>query len=154
MTTNTPTAGSEWLLPVTLKHVSRNQKAAVTFFGFEHDEGDVLIPLNLPSLIPASRLVDLEAEVARWQQLYEDARHDLTKAGMEVERLREALESAKGFIKESYHLTGMCCCGDYVKDHNPYEGHEPVDTGFYAARLAVEQIDRALNSPPPEGEAF
>jgi hypothetical protein len=45
------------------------------------------------TLIPASRIADLEAELARWQQLYEDARHDLTKAGMVVEGLREALQA-------------------------------------------------------------
>lgn len=40
---------------------------------------------------PDPAIAALQAEVARWQQLYEDARHDLTKAGMEVERLREEM---------------------------------------------------------------
>jgi hypothetical protein len=34
-------------------------------------------------------------KVARWQQLYEDARHDLTKAEMEVERLTDMMQMAE-----------------------------------------------------------
>ena len=90
--TDTPTPGSEWLLPVTMDFVvnSQNPKRPMvvwwmTFLGGRKVCAD---PAELSVLIPASHLADLEAEVARWQQLYEDARHDLTKAEMEVERLK------------------------------------------------------------------
>jgi hypothetical protein len=46
---------------------------------------------ELSALIPASRLADLETEVARWKQLYADACHGLLKVDTEAERLREAL---------------------------------------------------------------
>jgi hypothetical protein len=48
-------------------------------------------------------LVDdlLRREVARWQQLYEDARHDLTKAEMEVDRLTDTLEMIERFSDDS-----------------------------------------------------
>ena len=84
-----------------------------------------LYPEDVDVLIPANRLTDLEAENAR---------------------LREALEGAKDFIKRDHAKTGMCCCGDYVKDHNGYDGHEPVDSGFYAAMMRVEKIEAALNT--------
>jgi len=95
--TDTLTPGSKWLLPVTFSD----------WITLDNDEkilwsGDALsgarIPMqarDLPCIIPASRLADLEAEVARWQQLYEDARHDLTKAGMAVEGLRQTLSDIR-----------------------------------------------------------
>jgi uncharacterized coiled-coil protein SlyX len=56
---------------------------------------------DIASLIPAARLADLEAEVARWQQLYEDARHDLTKVEMEVARLTDTLQMIEKFSDDS-----------------------------------------------------
>jgi hypothetical protein len=87
--TDTLTPGSEWLLPVKITEQIPEAGTVVVRFGSLNRI--VLEPEGLPALIPASRLADLEAEVARWQQLYEDARHDLTKAEMEVERLNKAL---------------------------------------------------------------
>jgi hypothetical protein len=94
--TDTLTPGSEWLLPVTHEKPGVNAQFFLTQSGYHvlFDQPEI------STLIPASRLADLEAEVARWQQLYEDARHDLTKAEMEVERLREAL--AGWMLKNSY----------------------------------------------------
>lgn len=94
---------------------------------------------------------DVLAPVSFWNRRAPDPAVAALEA--EVARLREALGSAKGFIEGNHALTGVCCCGDYVKDHSGYEGHGPVDSGFYAALLTVEEIDRVLNPAPSEKEA-
>jgi uncharacterized coiled-coil protein SlyX len=99
--TDTPTPGSEWLLPVTIEDISTAQ------YGFlmSRVSGKQRVRIDYPAtLIPASRLADLEAEVARWQQLYEDARHDLTKVEMEVERLRAALKTVAEKLYDDWSL--------------------------------------------------
>jgi hypothetical protein len=87
--TDTPTItpGSEWLLPVRIEDISGRYPEIVVIKGYSPRLN--LTDNEVKTFIPASRLTDLEAEVARWQQLYEDARHDLTKAEMEVEKLKE-----------------------------------------------------------------
>jgi uncharacterized coiled-coil protein SlyX len=84
--TDTLTPGSEWLLPVKAIEWLPDSGHLVT--GTRDGDRIFVEREDIAALIPASRLTDLEAEVARWRQLYEDARHDLTKAEMEVKRLK------------------------------------------------------------------
>jgi hypothetical protein len=58
---DTPTPGSEWLLPVTCTGCEFGS------FEFENEYGAYiwLLDNGVKTLIPASRLADLEAEVAR-----------------------------------------------------------------------------------------
>jgi len=114
--TDTPTPGSERLLPVTKIGSSysdphyRSVHLAVGGQIFLSEQ-------TLASLIPASRLADLEAEVARWQQLYEDARHDLTKAELEVERLRAGLTAIwEDTYPRSHQLNGQCRHDRYIHE--------------------------------------
>jgi hypothetical protein len=94
--TDTPTPGSEWLLPVTYEKPGVNSQFFLTQSGYH-----VLFDRpEISTLIPASRLADLEAEVARWDQLYADAMDDLHNLDMEVARLREVL--ATWMVKNSY----------------------------------------------------
>jgi hypothetical protein len=104
--TDTPalTPGSEWLLPVTFDERLRQ---GLGRFVIPCGIDIMLTNADVYTLIPASRLADLEAEVARWQQLYEDARHDLTKAEMEVEKLQaidERLSDNKRLEDFVYHI--------------------------------------------------
>jgi uncharacterized coiled-coil protein SlyX len=97
--TDTPTPGSEWLLPVKAIEWLPDSGHLVT--GTRDGDRIFVEREDIATLIPASRLADLEAEVARWQQLYEDARHDLTKAEMEVARLTDTLQMIEKFPDDS-----------------------------------------------------
>jgi hypothetical protein len=45
-------------------------------------------------------------------------------------------------IKHTQVDSGVCMCGDYIKDHNQSSGHSPVDVWDYA----VEQVDKGGTS--------
>lgn len=110
--TDTLTPGSEWLLPVTSEEYTDLHKILMqaAFVGQKAPPrpGDWAA-----NLIPAARLTDLEAEVARWQQLYEDARHDLTKAEIEVERLQGWLRDLDPYLDQ------LICYASTQAEHPP-----------------------------------
>jgi hypothetical protein len=119
--TDTLTPGSEWLLPVTLCYSTDWQGETIAHvtdtpdYSLSHMRPYIAAAVD--NLIPASRLADLEAEVARWQQLYEDARHDLTKAEMEVERLRAGLTAIwDDTYPRSHQLNGQCKHDRYIHE--------------------------------------
>jgi uncharacterized membrane protein YccC len=110
------TPGSRWLLPVTFDGNAYRARGLTWVLS----KGALNIMHRVDdgsTLIPASRLADLEAEVARWQQLYEDARHDLTKAEMEVERLRAGLTAIwDDTYPRPHQLNGQCKHGQYIHE--------------------------------------
>ena len=117
--TDTITPGSKWLLPVTISDL----KTAKYGFLAARGPGRQKFRIDHPdALIPASRLADLEAEVARLQahvdkfeQLYEDARHDLTKAEGEVERLRDELRQTLEQIAQPTALSRVTIAALNIK---------------------------------------
>jgi hypothetical protein len=108
-----------WLLPVTFEgeHFAAGQNR---FWPNEQIQA---------SLIPASRLADLEAEVARWQQLYGDER----QARLSLQSLaaddRETATTLRGLLSET-------CC--YVTD--ALDAYEHTD-----GRDLLNRITAALN---------
>lgn len=66
-----------------------------------------------------------------------------------IKELREQNEKLQARVAELYDLikyaqvdSGVCMCGDDIKDHNQYSGHMPLDIWDHA----VEQINKEGNS--------
>jgi hypothetical protein len=85
-----------------------------------------------------------QIETDEYERLYDITCQVLDDSLDEVLEMRQTLLKVKEYIKTNTIETGVCCCGDYVKDHNGYEGHSPVDTSYYAAQLMTEEIDTVL----------
>ena len=56
----------------------------------------------------------------------------------EVDRLQARVAELESFINQAPVETGVCMCGDDIKDHNQASGHSPVDVWDHA----VEQINK------------
>ena len=63
-------------------------------------------------------------------------------ASAEVERLQARVAELYDLIKYAQVDSGVCMCGDDIKDHNQYSGHSPVDVWDHA----VEQINKEGSS--------
>jgi len=63
-------------------------------------------------------------------------------ASSEVERLQARVAELYDLIKYAQVDSGVCMCGDYIKDHNQASGHSPVDVWDHA----VEQINKEGSS--------
>lgn len=84
------TPGSRWLLPVTMDFVApylnAPRKRVVWWMTFLGGRSVCADPAELSGLIPADRITELEAEVAHWRKLYEDAsaaNSDMQKRNLE-----------------------------------------------------------------------
>ena len=60
----------------------------------------------------------------------------------EVEQLRARVAELCDLIKYAQENSGVCMCGDDIKDHNQSSGHPPVDVWDHA----VEQVDQGETS--------
>ena len=60
----------------------------------------------------------------------------------EVEQLRARVAELCDLIKYAQENSGVCMCGDDIKDHNQSNGHSPVDVLDHA----VEQINKEGSS--------
>ena len=60
----------------------------------------------------------------------------------EVEQLRARVAELCDLIKYAQENSGVCMCGDDIKDHNQASGHSSVDVWDHA----VEQIDKGGTS--------
>ena len=54
------------------------------------------------------------------------------------EKLQARVAELESFINQAPVETGVCMCGDDIKDHNQASGHSPVDVWDHA----VEQINK------------
>ena len=65
-----------------------------------------------------------------------DIAAELAHRDIEIERLQALVAELYDLIKYAQVDSGVCMCGDDIKDHNQSSGHSPVDVWDHA----VEQI--------------
>ena len=67
-----------------------------------------------------------------------DIAAELAHRDIEIERLQARVAELYDLIKYAQVESGVCMCGDDIKDHNQASGHSPVDVWDHA----VEQINK------------
>ena len=67
---------------------------------------------------------------------------DLRVLVAQRDRLQARVAELYDLIKYAQVDSGVCMCGDDIKDHNQYSGHSPVDVWDHA----VEQINKEGSS--------
>ena len=72
----------------------------------------------------------------------ENTLHSTHDAVESVERLQARVAELYDLIKYAQVDSGVCMCGDDIKDHNQSSGHSPVDVWDHA----VEQVDKGGTS--------
>ena len=60
-------------------------------------------------------------------------------ASAEVERLQARVAELYDLIKYAQVDSGVCMCGDDIKDHNQYSGHSPVDVWDHAVEHIIKK---------------
>jgi hypothetical protein len=91
----------------------------------------------------ASRQAPVAAKAARLYPIIEDQPYSLFVDSLsEIERLQARVAELYDLIKYAQVDSGVCMCGDAIKDHNQSSGHSPVDVWDHA----VEQIDKGGTS--------
>ena len=68
----------------------------------------------------------------------ENTLHSTHDAVESVERLQARVAELYDLIQYAQVSSGVCMCGDDIKDHNQASGHSPVDVWDHA----VEQINK------------
>ena len=71
-----------------------------------------------------------------------DIAAELAHRDIEIERLQARVAELYDFIKYAQVDSGVCMCGDDIKDHNQASGHSSVDVWDHA----VEQINKEGSS--------
>ena len=84
---------------------------------------------------------DIEREA--FEQAVTDTAAELAHRDITVSNQQKHIEALQARVAELYDLikyaqvdSGVCMCGDDIKDHNQANGHSPVDVWDHA----VEQI--------------
>ena len=90
-----------------------------------------------------NNIIERLAEAAKIYPLIEDQPYSLfVDSLVEIRRLQARVAELYDLIKYAQVDSGVCMCGDDIKDHNQYSGHSPVDVWDHA----VEQINKEGSS--------
>ena len=71
-----------------------------------------------------------------------DIAAELAHRDIQIDQLQSRVAELCGLIKYAQENSGVCMCGDDIKDHNQSSGHPPVDVWDHA----VEQVDQGETS--------
>ena len=90
-----------------------------------------------------STITERLTDAARLYPIIEDQPYSLFVDSLaEIERLQARVAELYDLIKYAQVDSGVCMCGDDIKDHNQAIGHSPVDVWDHA----VEQINKEGSS--------
>ena len=90
-----------------------------------------------------NNIIERLAEAAKIYPLIEDQPYSLfVDSLVEIRRLQARVAELYDLIKYAQVDSGVCMCGDDIKDHNQASGHAPVDIWDHA----VEQINKEGSS--------
>lgn len=69
-----------------------------------------------------------------------------TEALEERDQMIRLIQRARDIFKHCNVTTGVCCCGDDIDKHIPYnDGHSPVDEGSYAVMGWEQDVRKLFN---------
>ena len=86
-----------------------------------------------------NNIIERLAEAAKIYPLIEDQPYSLfVDSLVEIRRLQARVAELYDLIQYAQVSSGVCMCGDDIKDHNQASGHSPVDVWDHA----VEQINK------------
>ena len=90
-----------------------------------------------------NNIIERLAEAAKIYPLIEDQPYSLfVDSLVEIRRLQARVAELYDLIKYAQVDSGVCMCGDDIKDHNQASGHSSVDVWDHA----VEQINKEGSS--------